>query len=69
MCMFEKEVVFLVDSSTWIESVVRLLVAYVIMCVLRPVLLWPAFVELRQLTLPADAQLCWQDARSYNAQA
>ena len=39
MYMFEKEVVFLVDSHPWIESVVRLLVAYVINCVLRPVLL------------------------------
>ena len=39
MCMFEKEVVFLVDSSPWIESVVRLLVAYAILCVLRSVLL------------------------------
>jgi len=39
MCMFEKVVVFLVDSSPWIESVVRLLVAYAILCVLRPVLL------------------------------
>ena len=96
MCMFEKEVEFLGDSSPWIESVVRLLRAYVIICVLRPILLRPAIVECRQLTFPAcgggrraagdgrraasggaaarlrsraDAQLCWQDARSYHAQA
>jgi len=35
MCMFEKEVVFLVDSSTWIESVVRLLVAYVVTALVK----------------------------------
>jgi len=33
--MFEKEVVFLVDSSTWIESVVRLLVAYVVTALVK----------------------------------